>query len=36
MNFARKLGEASQLSEFEELAERVKNVIGSVDIRHAG
>jgi hypothetical protein len=36
MNFARKLADASQLSEFEDLADRVKNVIGSVDVRHAG
>ena len=36
MNFARKLGEASQLSEFGDMADRVKAVIGSVDIRHAG
>ncbi len=36
MNFARKLGEASQLSEFDDIADRVKDVIGSVDVRHAG
>jgi len=36
MNFARKLHDASQLSEFEDLADRVKAVIGSVDVRHAG
>jgi hypothetical protein len=36
MNFANKLATASKLSEFESLAERVKAVIGNVDIRHAG
>jgi hypothetical protein len=36
MNFARKLADASQLSEFGDLADRVKAAIGSVDIRHAG
>ncbi len=35
MNFARKLAEASQLAEFETLAERVKAAIGNVDVRHA-
>ncbi|HEX2691978.1 MAG TPA: DEAD/DEAH box helicase [Kofleriaceae bacterium] len=33
MNFARKLGEASQLSEFEDMAERVQKVLARVDIR---
>jgi DEAD/DEAH box helicase len=36
MNFARKLADASQLTEFETLAERVKRAIGDVDVRHAG
>jgi hypothetical protein len=36
MNFSRKLADASQLSEFGDLADRVKAVIGSVDVRHAG
>jgi len=33
MNFARKLGQASQLSEFEDMAERVQKVLARVDIR---
>lgn len=33
MNFARKLGEASKLSEFEDLADRVKTALGRVDLR---
>jgi len=33
MNFARKLGEASQLSEFEDMAERVQRVLARVDVR---
>ena len=33
MNFARKLGEASQLSEFEDMAERVQRVLAIVDVR---
>jgi hypothetical protein len=33
MNFARKLGDASQLSEFEDMAERVQKVLARVDIR---
>jgi hypothetical protein len=36
MNFANKLADASKLSEFTDLAERVKQVVGSVDVRHAG
>ena len=35
MNFAAKLGDATGLEEFGELAARVKAVIGGVDIRHA-
>lgn len=33
MNFARKLGEASQLSEFTDMAERVQRVLAHVDVR---
>jgi hypothetical protein len=33
MNFARKLGDVSQLSEFEDMAERVQKVLARVDIR---
>jgi len=33
MNFARKLYEASQLTEFEDMAERVQKVLARVDIR---
>lgn len=33
MNFARKLGQASQLSEFEDMAERVQKLLARVDIR---
>jgi hypothetical protein len=33
MNFARKLYEASQLSEFEDMAERVQKILARVDIR---
>ena len=33
MNFARKLGEASQLSELDDMAERVQRLLASVDIR---
>ena len=33
MNFARKLGEASQLSEFEDLQLRVRDVLGHIDLR---
>jgi hypothetical protein len=33
MNFARKLGEASQLSEFEDMGERVQRVLAKVDVR---
>jgi hypothetical protein len=33
MNFARKLGAVSQLSEFEDMAERVQKVLARVDIR---
>ncbi len=33
MNFARKLGEASQLSELDDMAERVQKLLASVDIR---
>ena len=33
MNFARKLGEASKLTEFEDLAERVQTALGRVDLR---
>ena len=33
MNFARKLGEASGLSEFEDMAERVQRVLAKVDVR---
>jgi hypothetical protein len=33
MNFARKLGEASQLSEFEDMAERVQKLLARVDVR---
>jgi hypothetical protein len=33
MNFAGKLYEASQLSEFEDMAERVKNLLGRIDLR---
>lgn len=33
MNFARKLHEASQLSEFEDMAERVQRVLAIVDVR---
>jgi hypothetical protein len=33
MNFARKLGEASQLTEFEDMAERVQRLLARVDVR---
>jgi hypothetical protein len=33
MNFARKLGEASKLTEFEDMAERVQTLLGRVDMR---
>jgi hypothetical protein len=33
MNFARKLGEASQLSELDDMAERVQRVLAHVDVR---
>jgi hypothetical protein len=33
MNFARKLHEASQLSEFEDMAERVQKILAHVDVR---
>ena len=33
MNFARKLGEASGLSEFEDMAERVQRILAKVDVR---
>ncbi len=33
MNFARKLGEASGLSEFEDMAERVQRLLARVDVR---
>lgn len=33
MNFARKLGEASQLTEFEDMAERVQRLLAMVDVR---
>ena len=33
MNFARKLHQASQLTEFEDMADRVQKVLGRVDIR---
>jgi hypothetical protein len=33
MNFAQKLGKASQLSEFEEMAERVRKVLARIDLR---
>ncbi|MGE0546916.1 MAG: DEAD/DEAH box helicase [Kofleriaceae bacterium] len=33
MNFARKLGEASQLTEFEDMAERVQKLLARVDVR---
>jgi hypothetical protein len=33
MNFATKLGQASQLTEFEDMAERVKDLLSRVDIR---
>nr|MBA2540166.1 hypothetical protein [Deltaproteobacteria bacterium] len=33
MNFARKLGEASKLTEFEDMAERVQRILASVDVR---
>jgi hypothetical protein len=33
MNFAQKLYEASQLSEFEDMADRVKKLLGSIDLR---
>jgi hypothetical protein len=33
MNFAKKLAEASQLDQFAEIAEKIKNVVGRVDIR---
>jgi len=33
MNFARKLGEASQLTEFEDMAERVQRLLAHVDVR---
>jgi hypothetical protein len=33
MNFARKLGDVSQLSELEDMAERVQKVLARVDIR---
>ena len=33
MNFARKLGEASKLTEFEDMAERVQRVLAHVDVR---
>jgi hypothetical protein len=33
MNFARKLGEASQLSELDDMAERVQRILARVDVR---
>ena len=33
MNFARKLDEASQLSEFEDMAERVQKLLARIDLR---
>ncbi|HSD90291.1 MAG TPA: DEAD/DEAH box helicase [Kofleriaceae bacterium] len=33
MNFANKLGDASQLSEFEDMAERVQRILSHVDVR---
>ncbi len=33
MNFARKLGEASKLTEFEDMAERVQRILAHVDVR---
>ncbi|HEX4419273.1 MAG TPA: DEAD/DEAH box helicase [Kofleriaceae bacterium] len=33
MNFARKLGEASQLTEFDDMAERVQRLLAKVDVR---
>ncbi len=33
MNFARKLGEASKLTEFEDMAERVQRLLARVDVR---
>jgi hypothetical protein len=33
MNFAQKLGEASQLSEFEDMAERVRKLLARIDLR---
>jgi hypothetical protein len=33
MNFARKLHQASQLSEFEDMAERVQRMLAIVDVR---
>ena len=33
MNFARKLHEAAELSEFEDMAERVQRVLAHVDVR---
>jgi hypothetical protein len=33
MNFAKKIGEASQLSQFEEIAEKIRAVLARVDIR---
>ena len=33
MNFARKLGEASQLAQFEEVAEKIRGVLAKVDAR---
>jgi hypothetical protein len=36
MNFAQKLGQASQLTEFADMAERVKKILGGIDVRLAG
>ena len=33
MNFAGKLGEASQLSEFEDMADRVRKLLARIDLR---
>jgi len=33
MNFARKLGEASGLSEYEDMAEKVQRLLARVDVR---
>jgi hypothetical protein len=35
MNFAQKLGEASQLTEFEDMAERVRKLLARIDLRIA-